>query len=54
MAALRKKSDKYGYGRVTAHNATHLTFEQVLNGWDGEGKPGEVFDSFVIVADRAA
>ena len=29
-----------------------LLFEQVLNGYAGEGKPGEIFDSFVIVADR--
>lgn len=52
MAALRKKSDKYGYGRVTAWNASHLTFEQVLNGWQDEGGEGEVFDSFTLVQPR--
>lgn len=49
MIALRKQSRKYGYGRVTAFNATHLQFEQVLNGWHTEGKAGEIFDSFVLV-----
>lgn len=49
MPALRRKSDKYGYGRVTALNASHLLFEQVLNGWADEGQAGEVFDSFVVV-----
>lgn len=49
MAALRTKSDKYGYGRVTAVNATHLTFEQVLNGWDDEGDEGEVWDQITVV-----
>ena len=49
MAALRSKSDKYGYGRVVAHNATHLTFEQVLNGYGSEGASGEVMDSFTVV-----
>ena len=49
MPALRKKSDKYGYGRVRAFNKTHFRFEQVLNGFSDEGKPGEVFDSFTII-----
>ena len=52
MPALRNKSDKYGYGRVTAYNATHLLFEQVLNGYSDEGEPGEVFDSFVVQQDK--
>eukprot|EP00966_Prymnesium_polylepis_P112606 2605021-Prymnesium_polylepis.1 len=33
MAALRNKSNTYGYGRLTAYNASHLRFEQVLNGY---------------------
>ena len=49
MAALRLGSDKYGYGRVTAINATHLKFEQVLNGYADEGAEGEVMDAFTIV-----
>jgi hypothetical protein len=52
MAALRSKSNKYGYGRVTATNATHLHFEQVLNGWADEGAEGEVLDEFTIVQPR--
>ena len=49
MAALRTKSNKYGYGRVTALNATHLHFEQVLNGWADEGAEGEILDALTIV-----
>jgi len=47
--ALRLGSNKYGYGRITAYNSSHLQFEQVLNGYDGEGEPGEVMDAFMVV-----
>lgn len=49
MQALRKQSQKYGYGRMTVYNETHALFEQVLNGWQDEGQAGEVFDSFMII-----
>ena len=37
------------YGRVTAYNASHLLFEQVLNGYATEGAEGEVMDQIVLV-----
>eukprot|EP01063_Lacrimia_lanifica_P015611 TRINITY_DN22302_c0_g1_i1.p1 TRINITY_DN22302_c0_g1~~TRINITY_DN22302_c0_g1_i1.p1 ORF type:complete len:728 (+),score=306.41 TRINITY_DN22302_c0_g1_i1:49-2232(+) len=46
IPATRKQSTEYGYGRVTAHNATHLTWQQFLN------SDGSLFDEFTIVADR--
>ena len=49
MAALREGSAKYGYGRVRALNASHLVFEQVLNGYSDEGREGEIMDTWTIV-----
>lgn len=38
------RSIDYGYSRMTVHNATHLTFEQV-----SDDKGGQVIDSFTII-----
>merc|ERR1712137_1456454 len=52
MEALRKQSRAYGYGRMTVFNTTHALFEQVLNGWQDEGEPGDVLDSFMVVQPK--
>jgi len=46
IPATRAQSTNFGYGRVTAHNATHLQFTQINN------KDSSVQDDFFIVQDK--
>ena len=43
IASTNVQSVEYGYGRITAHNATHLTFSQYLN------VNGSKLDEFTLV-----
>lgn len=43
IPATRKQTNEYSYGRVVAHNRTHLTFQQLLNA------DGSLFDEWTIV-----
>jgi len=42
IPATRKQTNEYSFGRVIAHNRTHLTFQQVLN------IDGSIFDEWTI------
>jgi len=42
IPATRKQTNEYSFGRVVAHNRTHLTFQQVLN------SDGSLFDEWTI------
>ena len=42
IPATRKQTNQWSYGRVIAHNRTHLTFQQLLN------KDGSLFDEWTI------
>jgi hypothetical protein len=46
IAATRKQTTNYGYGRVVAHNATHLEFTQF------ENSDQSVFDHFWVVQEH--
>eukprot|EP01062_Namystynia_karyoxenos_P005016 TRINITY_DN1176_c0_g1_i4.p1 TRINITY_DN1176_c0_g1~~TRINITY_DN1176_c0_g1_i4.p1 ORF type:complete len:777 (+),score=233.84 TRINITY_DN1176_c0_g1_i4:83-2332(+) len=43
IPATRKQSTEFGYGRLTVHNATHVTFQQFLN------SDGSLFDEWTVV-----
>jgi hypothetical protein len=45
IGMTNKQSEAFGYGRLVAHNSSHLTYKQIQN------KDGAVFDSFVLVKD---
>jgi hypothetical protein len=45
IAATRKQTTEYGYGRLVAHNATHIEFTQLMNA------DQSVFDHFWIVQE---
>lgn len=40
---LRNALKAWGYGRITAHNATHFTYEHILN------NDSSIFDTFTVV-----
>jgi len=40
---VRKRLSAWGYGRITAHNATHFTYDHVLN------SNGSIYDSVTVV-----
>lgn len=40
---IRKRLSAWSYGRVTAHNASHFTYDHILN------KDGSLFDSVTVV-----
>eukprot|EP01064_Diplonema_japonicum_P020458 TRINITY_DN2991_c1_g1_i2.p1 TRINITY_DN2991_c1_g1~~TRINITY_DN2991_c1_g1_i2.p1 ORF type:complete len:756 (+),score=271.88 TRINITY_DN2991_c1_g1_i2:58-2268(+) len=42
IPATRKQTTEFSYGRITAHNTTHLTFQQFFN------SNGSLFDSWTI------
>merc|ERR1712107_443739 len=42
IPATRKQTTEFSYGRVIAHNRTHLTFQQLLN------VDGSIFDEWTI------
>jgi len=42
---IRKRSSGWGYGIVTAHNATHLTYDHIRN------SDGALFDSVTLIKD---
>ena len=46
IPATRFQSTLYGYGRLTAHNRTHLQYEQIIN------SNGSVIDSWVLVRSQ--
>jgi hypothetical protein len=45
IASTNVQSTEFGYGRITAHNSTHFTFQQFLN------INGSLFDEFTLVQD---
>jgi hypothetical protein len=45
IPATRKQSNEYGYGRLIATNASHLTYMQIQN------KDNKVFDTWTLVRD---
>jgi hypothetical protein len=45
IGMTNKQSEEFGYGRLVAHNSSHLTYKQIQN------KDRAVFDSFVLVKD---
>ena len=47
MPGARRGSEQYGYGRLLAHNSSHLTWTQVANG-EPAGE-GAILDQWVIV-----
>ena len=46
LAMTRNQTAAFGYGRLTAHNSTHLTYEQYNN------KDGALWDSFTLVQHK--
>ena len=42
IPATRKQTTEFGYGRLTIHNETHITFQQRLN------KDGSIFDEWTV------
>lgn len=40
---IRNRLSEWGYGRITAHNATHFTYDHILN------EDGSLFDSVTVV-----
>ena len=46
IPATRRQTNAYGYSRLVAHNATHLTHEYRFNA------NSSVFDTFTLVANR--
>mmetsp|Transcript_64277 Transcript_64277/g.172041 ORF Transcript_64277/g.172041 Transcript_64277/m.172041 type:complete len:756 (-) Transcript_64277:30-2297(-) len=46
IPATRMQTNEFSYGRLVAHNATHLTFQQIFN------INGSVFDEFVVVQSK--
>lgn len=46
IPATRVQTNEYGYGRLTAWNATHLTYQQLLN------SNGSVFDEWTVVQPK--
>jgi len=46
IPATRKQSTEYGYGRLIAHNATHLEYLQIQN------KDNAVFDRFFLMQEN--
>eukprot|EP01065_Artemidia_motanka_P048366 TRINITY_DN776_c0_g5_i1.p1 TRINITY_DN776_c0_g5~~TRINITY_DN776_c0_g5_i1.p1 ORF type:complete len:575 (+),score=204.51 TRINITY_DN776_c0_g5_i1:93-1817(+) len=43
---IRKRLSAWGYGRLTAHNASHITYDHVLN------TNGTVYDSVTVVKSK--
>eukprot|EP01047_Picozoa_sp_COSAG01_P075486 COSAG01_NODE_12950_length_1658_cov_1.843489_3_plen_102_part_00 len=46
LASTRNQTAAFGYGRLTVHNATHLTYEQFNNG------DGRLWDRFTVVQQQ--
>eukprot|EP00756_Hemistasia_phaeocysticola_P023628 Hpha_TRINITY_DN15904_c0_g2::TRINITY_DN15904_c0_g2_i2::g.74114::m.74114 len=46
IPATRKQTNEYSYGRLTAWNATHLTFQQIFNA------NGSIFDEWTVVQPK--
>jgi hypothetical protein len=45
IASTNVQSSEFGYGRITAHNKTHFTFQQFLN------TNGSLLDEFTLIQD---
>lgn len=45
IASTNVQTTEFSYGRITAHNASHFTFQQFLN------SNGSLFDEFTLVQD---